>query len=157
MVYEEGWMPFFGPMFVLLPVFTWYKIRVDDTELRFGYLTSAVSKRIPLSDIRPGSVCTGSSDWKYNLTHYGGWGIRGLMSTAVSAQLGFISKTVYNAANGPWVEVTEDSTGKIYRFATRNPDQVIAALGVDPATITAGIPVGIPVDDATFQAGKAGM
>lgn len=139
-------MPFFGPIFVLLPVFTYYKIRIDKTALRFGYLTGAVSKSIPLSDIRPGSICSGTSDWKYNLTHYGGWGIRGLMSTTVSAKLGLAPRTVYNAANGPWVEVTEDSTGKIYRFATRNPDQVLTALGVDPATAAAEIPVGMPVD-----------
>jgi hypothetical protein len=96
------------------------KISLADNKLRFGYLTALCSKTLPIDDIDKSSVRTGSSDWRANLTEFGGWGIRRAFCVE--------PKWVYNAVNGPWVEVKQLSTGTTYRFVTKEPETVAAIL-----------------------------
>mmetsp|Transcript_32707 Transcript_32707/g.77551 ORF Transcript_32707/g.77551 Transcript_32707/m.77551 type:complete len:159 (+) Transcript_32707:55-531(+) len=120
--YEESISPMFRYVAIIAPMFWKYHVRISkaDNLLNFGYLTGLCSKQIALDDIDVASVKVGSSDWKKNLSECGGWGIR----RAFCVQ----PKWVYNAVNGPWVEVKQLSSGTCYRFVTEHPETVRALL-----------------------------
>ena len=114
--YHEELCPWFAPLVFWVPVFLRYRIIISDEALSFGYLTWFCRKTIPMPDIDKTSVVSGSSTWFENLKAFGGWGIRW-------GGHGW----VYNPINGPWVEVTTTS-GRRYRFSTRNAEQVVELL-----------------------------
>ena len=116
-MYHEYIMPWFAPLAIILPMFLRYSVCIDDTTLDFGYLTPLCRVKIPRSQIDKTSVTTGSSSFMENLKSFGGWGIR----------WGGPGKWVYNPIDGPWVEL-RTTTGKEYRFVTRNHGEVAKIL-----------------------------
>lgn len=114
--YREGWVPLWAPLAIIVPTFLHYRVAVDGASLRFGYLTSLCSVRIPRSEVDVASVTTGSSSLAENLASFGGLGIR---------RGG--GKWVYNPSSGPWVELST-TKGKTYRFSSRNAEEVARRL-----------------------------
>lgn len=122
--YSEWHVPRFNVVTFWLPMFWYYYVEVENDTLSFGYGPSAglCSKSLPIQNIRAGSVLVGTTNWKDNLTNFGGWGIR---------NAGDLWN--YNPSNGGWVQFQEtaEAGGGRYRFYSENPTQVARLLSSD--------------------------
>mmetsp|Transcript_438 Transcript_438/g.732 ORF Transcript_438/g.732 Transcript_438/m.732 type:complete len:170 (+) Transcript_438:116-625(+) len=101
-----------------------------DLYITFGYgmtgpstSTDLISQTIPLKEIDPSSVVTGTATAKDNLLEFGGWGIR----------YNFKTKTwAYNAINGPFIEFVHlegNGTKQTkYRIVSKHVEEVVSIL-----------------------------